>query len=45
MSSVRRYMKKAIGVTQNVKALQCRKKVIQARIAKDGCMEGLGLEG
>lgn len=36
INSIRKYMMKAIGVIENVKALQWRKKVIQAGIAQDG---------
>lgn len=40
---IRKHVKKAIGVIQNVKALQCKRKVIQAGITKDRYIdEGVG---
>lgn len=39
INAIRKYVKKAIRVIQNVKALQGRRKVIQAGITKNGCME------
>ena len=39
INTIRKYVKKAIRVIKNVKALQGRRKVIQAGKTKNGCME------